>query len=177
MTTEATTIDANPASSDADTTTAEEAPTTTPLTADTAQTLRHDVDANKNFGLITSLEQLQAFADRLIKANTPIGFDIETGYYGPPQESGSLFPQYGGFVVGFSFTNDEKWARYVPLRHDDSEKNLDNKRVAEIWWPVYSSGCGSIVAGSGRLTASATSDSACRRLSATWSTHQRSNSA
>jgi len=140
MTTEATTIDANPASSDADTTTAEEAPTTTPLTADTAQTLRHDVDANKNFGLITSLEQLQAFADRLIKANTPIGFDIETGYDGPPQESGSLFPQYGGFVVGFSFTNDEKWARYVPLRHDDSEKNLDNKRVAEIWWPVYSSG-------------------------------------
>lgn len=92
----------------------------------------------KNYGLVTSLEELQEFVDRLLNDNIPFGFDIETGYDGPDRSKAQLNPEIG-FIVGFSFTNSTQWARYVPIRHDYDE-NLDPAQVARIIWPLINSG-------------------------------------
>jgi DNA polymerase I-like protein with 3'-5' exonuclease and polymerase domains len=96
--------------------------------------------ATKNFGAVSSIDELAAFAARLLQGDGSIGFDIETGYDGPPKEKHSLHPETA-IVVGISFTNSTDWARYVPLRHDIGE-NLDNYQAARILWPVLASGRG-----------------------------------
>jgi DNA polymerase-1 len=89
----------------------------------------------KDYGLIRDLDGLKKLADKLLADNLPMGFDIETGYHGPPRVSGSLPPHGGAFIVGFSITNDPKWARYVPVRHDFGD-NLDDEKAFEIIKPV-----------------------------------------
>ncbi len=57
---------------------------------------------------------------------------VETGYHGK-DFAGRALDHFNDnqFVVGFSFTNDESWARYVPLAHDSGE-NID-ATPAEVW--------------------------------------------
>jgi DNA polymerase-1 len=90
----------------------------------------------KNFGYIRSVDELAKMMKIIGKTPEPFGFDIETGYEGPPREKGSLAWHHGTFIVGFSFTTDPRWARYVPLRHDYCEENLDQDKVWEIMQPV-----------------------------------------
>jgi DNA polymerase-1 len=92
----------------------------------------------KNYGVITSLDELETHINRIDE--DVYAFDIETGYLGPPREKFSLHPETA-LIAGFSFTNSEHWARYVPLAHDDAE-NLDNQAVAELLWPWFISGKG-----------------------------------
>lgn len=94
----------------------------------------------RNYGLITSPEQLGRFVDRLIADGRAIGFDIETGYAGDDREAAALHPEEG-FVVGISFTNSTDWARYVPLRHELSE-NMDEREAARQFWRMLESGLG-----------------------------------
>jgi DNA polymerase-1 len=95
--------------------------------------------AIKNYGLITSIEELADFADR-VHDSEAIGFDIETGYDGPDIEKGAIHPETAK-VVGISFTDSTDWARYVPLAHDEGE-NLDNQLAAKIFWELLSTGKG-----------------------------------
>jgi DNA polymerase I len=92
----------------------------------------------KNYGLVDDLQHLQELVDKLLKDNTAVGLDIETGYEGPDKASAQFHPEEG-FVVGISFTNSLDWARYIPLRHDFAD-NLEPLKVAEIMWPLFKSG-------------------------------------
>jgi DNA polymerase-1 len=92
-----------------------------------------------NFARIDTLDQVKRLADVLTESGKTIGFDIETGYTGMPQEKASLnVYNPNQFIVGFSITNDVRWARYVPLRHDFGD-NLDPNEVWPIMKPVLES--------------------------------------
>lgn len=94
-----------------------------------------------NYGAIRSAEKFEAFADRIIAAGKPFGFDIESGYSGPARASSSLqtaYPQW--FLVGFSFTNSLQWARYVPVAHDDGDNVDDVVRTARALWRMLQTG-------------------------------------
>lgn len=91
-----------------------------------------------NYGIVESLNELQHLVDKLIGEGQPIGLDCETGYDGPDKPGAQMHPEEG-FVVGISFTNSLKWARYIPLRHDFHD-NLDNYEVAKILWPMFQTG-------------------------------------
>lgn len=86
-----------------------------------------------DYGVIRSIDEAKALAARLAYSDKAIGFDIETGYDGPDREKGSLYPHENAFIVGFSITDDPKWARYVPLRHDSKDDNLD----PDLVWPIF----------------------------------------
>lgn len=89
-----------------------------------------------NYGAIKDLAQLQTLCDALLEQGKTIGFDVETGYQGPDREKGALWVNWAEqFVVGFSITNDKRWARYVPLRHDEGP-NLPEREAWEIVQPV-----------------------------------------
>lgn len=94
--------------------------------------------STKNYGLITSIKELGEFFERLISEQKPIGYDIETGYHGPPVKKGSVRIETN-LIAGFSFTNSLDWARYVPLNHDMAE-NLDNYEAAKLLWGLCNSG-------------------------------------
>jgi DNA polymerase-1 len=89
----------------------------------------------KNYAAIKSIDDLAKLFAKLKDIDAPMGFDIETGYDGPDRKHGALAAHAGAFVVGFSFTIDPRWARYVPLRHDLGP-NLDQDKVLEICQPV-----------------------------------------
>ena len=88
----------------------------------------------RNYGLIADLDTFGAFVQQLTSADEPIelGFDIESGYDGADREGGALHmydPDWK--LVGFSFSADPSWARYVPVGHD-SGPNLDPVAVAPL---------------------------------------------
>src|ERR1700722_13686026 len=96
----------------------------------------------KNYGLVTSIQERAELCKMLLTEGKPFGFDIETGYDGPDKESAQFHPEEG-FIVGISFTNSTEWARYAPLRHDYlQDENLDNREVALALWPLMNSGLG-----------------------------------
>lgn len=89
-----------------------------------------------NYGRVDTLDQLKRLCDKLLEQNKPIGFDVETGYVGPDREKGALDWSWANqFVVGFSFTNDKRWARYVPIAHDLGD-NLPEAETWEVMKPV-----------------------------------------
>lgn len=70
-----------------------------------------------DFGLLLDLTQIEKLFAKLAKIEDGFGFDIETGYAGPPTEKAALHPETA-FIVGISYSGDPSWARYTPLRHD-----------------------------------------------------------
>lgn len=89
-----------------------------------------NIPESKDYAAITSVEQLSRLADRMLEEGKPIGFDTETGYHGSDFARRSLdHDSPHQFCVGFSFTNDAGWARYVPLAHDLGE-NIDGGPAA-----------------------------------------------
>lgn len=90
---------------------------------------------SKNYGRVNSIPELKRFTEKLIKDGSVVSYDCETGYDGEPKPKASLHPEES-FIVGISFTNDSKWARYIPLRHEGAS-NLDSKSVAELLWPLF----------------------------------------
>jgi DNA polymerase I-like protein with 3'-5' exonuclease and polymerase domains len=95
------------------------------------------MSAVRDYAAITSLKEAQELADKLLADGLPVGFDVETGYYGEPFVGRALACTHADqFVVGFSITNNKSWARYIPLRHDDSEANLPPREIWEIFRPV-----------------------------------------
>lgn len=93
----------------------------------------------RNYGLITSVEELYEFTDRLTEAES-IGFDIETGYHGEDKDKFAIHPETA-HIVGISFTSSTDWARYIPLSHDEGE-NLPAGVVAAWLWHVLNFGTG-----------------------------------
>lgn len=94
----------------------------------------------RNYGRIESVEELSQLFEQI--ENSPvIGFDIETGYHGPDREKGAIHPETA-IVVGFSFTDSEDWARYVPLNHDEGENLTDHVEVARLLWQLLNRGTG-----------------------------------
>lgn len=71
----------------------------------------------KNYDLIRSPEEFTKFVDRILDGDGLFAFDIETGYDGPEKAKSSVRSEIGK-IVGFSFSGDPAWARYVPLTHD-----------------------------------------------------------
>ena len=91
----------------------------------------------RDYAAITTIEAAKALAEKLLKDNLTIGFDVETGYSGEPFPKRSVDPSHKDqFIVGFSITNSKSWARYIPLRHDGYEHNLNPREVWEIFRPV-----------------------------------------
>lgn len=89
-----------------------------------------------NYGRIDNLDQLKKLVDKLYEQGKPIGFDVETGYLGPDREKASVdWSCPDQFVVGFSFTNDRRWARYVPIGHDLG-LNLPEEETWEVMKPL-----------------------------------------
>lgn len=88
----------------------------------------------KNYGLVDSLEELKFFEDKLLADSLPFAFDIETGYYGPDKLKGSVRLD-SAVIVGFSFTNEASWARYIPVAHDHTE-NIDKFEFAVFAWNI-----------------------------------------
>jgi DNA polymerase-1 len=93
-----------------------------------------------DFGLATDLDQIAVLFDKMSTIEDGFGFDIETGYSGPPVEKKSLHPETA-FVVGVSFSGDPGWARYVPLRHDRGEM-VDDVKFARLLAKLLGSGKG-----------------------------------
>jgi DNA polymerase-1 len=90
-----------------------------------------------NYGFLRSVDDLAKLAKAVAdEPHAPMTFDLETGYEGPDREGGSLAWHAGAFIVGFSFTIDPKWSRYVPLRHDYLDENLPGDDVWEIMRPL-----------------------------------------
>lgn len=89
-----------------------------------------------NYARITSLDSFNRLVDRLYNSDKTISFDVETGYTGPDVAKLSLDVYHPlQFIVGFAFTNDVRWARYVPLLHDYGN-NLDPEKVWTIIKPL-----------------------------------------
>lgn len=85
---------------------------------------------------IKNLDQLRALVDKLGEVGKPVSFDIETGYLGPERERGALrIDCPDQFIAGFSFTNDRRWSRYVPVAHDLAD-NLPEERTWEVMKPL-----------------------------------------
>lgn len=77
------------------------------------------MEISRDYGLVDSVDSLEALINKLTAENKPIGFDVETGYSGPARKHGSLYIDWDAqFVCGFSITNSPEWARYVPVAHD-----------------------------------------------------------
>lgn len=89
---------------------------------------------------MTDLDQIDRLFRKLAKVEDGFGFDIETGYAGPPREKFALHPETA-FVVGVSYSGDPSWARYTPLRHDVG-KMVDNTEFARLLAPLLMSGKG-----------------------------------
>src|SRR5689334_18733366 len=82
------------------------------------------------------MDALKALIDKLMAEEKKIGFDLETGYLGPDRKKGSLQIDWDQqFISGFSITNDERWARYVPVAHDFGD-NLPEEKTWELMKPV-----------------------------------------
>jgi DNA polymerase I-like protein with 3'-5' exonuclease and polymerase domains len=93
-----------------------------------------------DFGLLTDLSKIEAVFKKLAAIEDGFGFDIETGYSGPPMEKYALHPETS-FVVGVSFSGHPTWARYVPLRHDVGN-NVDNVAFARLLAVLLATGKG-----------------------------------
>jgi len=92
--------------------------------------------SSRNYAVVTSLEGLQALIEKLLADGTVVGFDVETGYLGPDREKGSVDIDWDQqFVAGFSITNSQDWARYVPLCHDNGT-NVPEREAWEMLKPV-----------------------------------------
>lgn len=94
----------------------------------------------KNYGLVSTIAELQKFVDKLIREGKPFGFDIETGYLGEPKVKKALHPEEN-LICGFSFTNSTDWARYCPINHHLHE-NVDSAEAARALWPLMQTGLG-----------------------------------
>jgi DNA polymerase-1 len=94
-----------------------------------------------DFGLLTDLDQIEMLFEKLSLLEDGFGFDIETGYDGPPREKASLHPETS-FVVGVSYSGHPSWARYTPLRHDSGGNVEDIHRFAYLLAKLLMSGRG-----------------------------------
>lgn len=99
----------------------------------------------KNYGAIMTADKFEQFVDRIVKADLPFGFDIESGYTGIDKVLGknaiALMPFHPDWImVGFSFTNSLDWARYVPIAHDCGTNIDDPVRVARLLWRMLATG-------------------------------------
>lgn len=94
-----------------------------------------------DFGAIKDLDQIERLFDKLAGIEDGFGFDIETGYSGPPQPGFSLHPETA-FIVGVSVSGDPTWARYIPLRHDCGDNVEDLTRFAYLLGKLLASGKG-----------------------------------
>lgn len=90
------------------------------------------------YSAITDQALLRDKVQKMLEHDGPIGFDIETGYYGPPEANRALDP-YRNVVVGFSFTDSKDYAFYVPIQHDLALQLDPDDAIGEIQ-PLLESG-------------------------------------
>lgn len=93
-----------------------------------------------DFGLLTDLGQIEKLFDKMATIEDGFGYDIETGYSGPPMEKYALHPETA-FTVGVSYSGDPRWARYTPLRHDRGEM-VDEVEFARLLAQLLGKGKG-----------------------------------
>ena len=96
----------------------------------------------KNYGAISTIEDMRTYIGQVMKSTGPFAFDIEAGYDGPPTNdlSTTIFhPRWK--LVGISFTDSTEWARYVPIAHDTGE-NAPTVAAARLFWALLNTGRG-----------------------------------
>lgn len=97
----------------------------------------------RNYGLLRQPEHLTRLVDKLLSDSAPFGFDIETGYDGPMRPKVAVQHYHpDNKLVGFSFTNNPDWARYVAVDHDGAPENFDKLFAAREFWRLLRSGMG-----------------------------------
>lgn len=101
---------------------------------------------DRNYGYIVETQEIKTYLDKIIQGTQVFAFDIESGYDGPDpktvSEKISLMPYHPQFkVVGFSFTDDMSWARYIPISHDEGP-NANTVAVARMLWVLLNTGRG-----------------------------------
>lgn len=92
----------------------------------------------KNYDTVKSVAEFKGFVERILADSQPFAFDIETGYDGLDKPKSSLRPEFGK-IVGFSFSADPAWARYVSLAHDQGP-NLSAGEVVPLLHRLISEG-------------------------------------
>lgn len=98
-----------------------------------------------NYGYVTQMDALKALLGKLGDEGKTIAFDIETGYIGMDREKASLdVHSLDQMIVGFSVTNSVDWARYIPLKHDDTDLNMDPNQVWPLVKELFESGAADI---------------------------------
>lgn len=96
----------------------------------------------KNYGLLIDPEKFDAAITKIEEQQLPFGFDIETGYDGPPKQNASLNCEDPvNKLAGASFTPSLEWARYLPVHHDLGP-NMEELAFAELWWRLLNTGLG-----------------------------------
>lgn len=98
--------------------------------------LYRNIKFPENYASISTKDELKYLVDKLQTDGELLGFDIETGYSGPDylgRATSVYHPKQ--FIVGFSITNDPRWARYVPLMHDFGT-NIDPEFAWELLKPL-----------------------------------------
>ncbi len=94
-----------------------------------------------SYEAIRTVDVFRERVEALIEADLPFGFDIESSYVGDYIEDKQLLTYHPEWkLVGFSFTNDMTWARYVPVAHLTGE-NIDNPtECARLLWRLLQTG-------------------------------------
>jgi DNA polymerase I-like protein with 3'-5' exonuclease and polymerase domains len=96
----------------------------------------------KNYGLLDTVDSLKTYVKKVIDGGRDFAFDIEAGYTGPDAKDISKMPFHPTWLmVGFSFTDDTSWARYVPVAHDNGQ-NVNQVAAARLLWTLLQTGRG-----------------------------------
>lgn len=97
---------------------------------------------DRNYGLLDSADDIKTYVRRIISEGKPFGFDIESGYDGPDAAGLALLTFHPNWkIVGFSFTNSDMWARYIPIAHDNGQ-NAPTVATARLLWVMLQTGLG-----------------------------------
>jgi DNA polymerase I-like protein with 3'-5' exonuclease and polymerase domains len=103
--------------------------------------------AGEDYQKIVTADVLERHVERIIKGGKDFAFDIESDHHWPnpkkPQPKGALLTEFPGwFLVGFSFTDTEDGALYVPVQHKNGGNIDDPVRAAKALYRLLETGRG-----------------------------------
>jgi DNA polymerase I-like protein with 3'-5' exonuclease and polymerase domains len=97
---------------------------------------------DKDYGVLSTVEEMKPYFKKVLNGGKTFAFDIESGYDGEPTNDLSTMVFHPRWkMVGFSFSDDTSWARYVPIAHDTGT-NAPTVAAARLLWTLLQTGRG-----------------------------------